>query len=54
MYAGHLKLPCFFVQLLKWQEYQVSCLTPTETFSQVKVLTLQSSYGKDGLIFRYI
>ena len=23
MYAGHLRLPCFFVQSLQWQEYQV-------------------------------
>lgn len=23
MYAGHLGLPCFFIQLLQWQEYQV-------------------------------
>ena len=46
MYAGHLGLPCFFIQLLQWQEYQVLPSVLMEVFSQAGVLTAQSFCGK--------
>ena len=48
------EIALLFCPIATMGKYQVLCLIPMETFSQVEVLTLQSSYGKDGLIFRYI
>jgi len=49
MYAGHLKLPCFFIQLLQWQEHQVLPSALVEAFSQAEMLTAQSFCGKEKI-----
>lgn len=36
VYAGHLRLPCFFVQSWQWQEYQVLPSALMEAFSHLK------------------